>query len=288
MTSNAAPRLVDLLDRYGLAWCRTLLQQWASQNVHELPETRAAWLISALPDLCRLLCVKSSLDGLELARWILAEQWTWIRKQSKQIRQHVSAKEMAKELVTLCKPTLSLIESSLIAQQPGLHGEMIEFLATDGADYPVRVRIQLLRTAHASYRSDALRSLGLQRVHAHSARNLSARLNTPARANDDWSITTPVQCSCALCATLTRFLRAPDKRRFEWPLAQAHRAHVHGIVDSRDLPVTHQTRRTGRPYTLVLEKTTAVFERDRVERQFWQGELAWLKKTVADFDEFAV
>jgi hypothetical protein len=108
-------------------------------------------------------------------------------------------------------------------------------------------------------------------------------LNTPARTEDDWSITTHVRCSCTLCATLTRFLRAPDKVRFEWPLAKPHRAHVHGIVDSRDLPVTHQTRRTGRPYTLVLEKTVAVFERDRAERQFRQGELAWLMKTAADF-----
>ena len=285
LTSNVAPRLVDLLDRYGPEWCRTLLEQWASENIHELPEARVAWLSSALPNLCRSLCARDSSDGQELARWVLAQQWAWLTDQSKQLWKHASAKEVARALAKLCKPTLSLLESSLIAEQPGLHGEMIGFLITDVADYPVRVQIQLLRTAHESYRSDALRSLGLQPVHAHCAQDLSTRLNTPARTDDDWSITTHVRCSCKLCATLTRFLRAPDKVRFEWPLAKVQRAHVHGIVESRDLPVTHETRRTGRPYTLVLEKTGAVFERDRAERQFWQGELAWLTKTAADFSE---
>ena len=283
LASNVAPRLVDLLDRYGPQWCGTLLKQWASENMHEPLDARIAWLGSELPNLCRLLCAKGSPDGQELARWILAKQWAWTLEQSREVRKHASAKEMPKELAKLCKPMLSLIESSLIAKQPDLHGDMIEFLTTDVADYPVRVKIQLLRTAHESDRSDALRSLGLKPVHAHCAQDLSTRLNTPARADDDWSITTPVRCSCELCATLTRFLHAPDKVRFEWPLAQAQRAHVHGIVDSRDLPVTHQTRRTGRPYTLVLEKTGSVYERDRAERKFWQGEVAWLTKTAADF-----
>jgi hypothetical protein len=49
------------------------------------------------------------------------------------------------------------------------------------------------------------------------------------------------------------------------------------------LPVTHTTRRTGSPFTLVLAKTAAVFERDAAERHSWQQELQWLKKTTADF-----
>src|SRR5260370_40541405 len=82
----------------------------------------------------------------------------------------------------------------------------------------------------------------------------------PPRAEDDWSITASVRCSCKLCTTLTDYLRASDRVRFEWPLAQTQRAHIHDIVDSRELPVRHTTRRTGRPFTLILEKTAAVFE----------------------------
>ena len=90
-------------------------------------------------------------------------------------------------------------------------------------------------------------------------------------------------CSCTLCATLVRFLRAPDQVRLDWPLAKHQRAHIHGAVGLNDLPVSHVTRRTGRPFTLVLEKTDAVFTRDAVERRSWESDLKWLKMTVEAF-----
>jgi hypothetical protein len=60
------------------------------------------------------------------------------------------------------------------------------------------------------------------------------------------------------------------------------------ILEVKDLgriwvPVTDNTRRVGSPFTLILEKTTAVFERDAVQHQLLQSALQWLNKTVADF-----
>jgi hypothetical protein len=63
LTSNAAPRLVDCLDRYGLEWCRTLFRQWASKSAHESPEARLSWMGSTLTNLRRPLCAKDSPDG---------------------------------------------------------------------------------------------------------------------------------------------------------------------------------------------------------------------------------
>jgi hypothetical protein len=84
------------------------------------------------------------------------------------------------------------------------------------------------------------------------------------------------------CGTLKAYLRAPRNIRFEWPLAKEGRAHVHRAIDSQDLPVRHITRRVGRPFTLVLEKTPALFERDAAERQAWEKELQWLEETTGD------
>ena len=42
------------------------------------------------------------------------------------------------------------------------------------------------------------------------------------------------------------------------------------------LPVRHQTRRTGRSYTLVLTKTEALFESETQARRQDQADLAWL------------
>jgi hypothetical protein len=50
----------------------------------------------------------------------------------------------------------------------------------------------------------------------------------------------------------------------KWPLAKDQRAHIHHVVDSHDLPVSHMTRCVGRPFTLVLAKTEALFQREAV------------------------
>jgi hypothetical protein len=72
--------------------------------------------------------------------------------------------------------------------------------------------------------------------------------------------------------------------RFEWPLAKDQRAHIHQMIDAHDLPVTHVTRRSGRPFTLVLTKAEALFERQAIERNLWRRDLHWLAETAPAFE----
>jgi hypothetical protein len=53
---------------------------------------------------------------------------------------------------------------------------------------------------------------------------------------------------------------------------------VHGRLDAHELPVRHETRRSGRPFSLVLSKTSALFEREAAERRSWQADLEWLAR----------
>jgi hypothetical protein len=48
---------------------------------------------------------------------------------------------------------------------------------------------------------------------------------------------------------------------------------VHRALDAHELPVQHETRRTGRPYTLVLTKTDALFVQERRSRALDQRNL---------------
>jgi hypothetical protein len=66
------------------------------------------------------------------------------------------------------------------------------------------------------------------------------------------------------------------RRTFEWPLAQKGRSYVHSRIDQAELPVSHQTRRQGRPFTLVLTKTGQLFEREAKQRARDQTDLDWL------------
>jgi len=134
--------------------------------------------------------------------------------------------------------------------------------------------VQLLRTAHG--RRGAGGALALRALYEHCARALTTRLGGPAREPDDWSIAAPDRCKCPLCMKLAKFLMAANESLLEWPLAERARAHVHGILDDYGLPVRHETRRSGSPYTLVLTKTKALFEREATKRRLWQRELAWL------------
>jgi hypothetical protein len=51
---------------------------------------------------------------------------------------------------------------------------------------------------------------------------------------------------------------------------------VHSRIDGAELPVTHVTRRQGRPYTLVLTKTDALFTADLQGRSSAAADLSWL------------
>lgn len=282
LTPSAAPRLVALRDRYGLEWCQATLGAWASEDRRDQGDRRAAWLAS-LPGLCQPLCAGGSAEGLELARWLVTEEWTWVVEQWKQLCEDAQPRFALEASSRMSKPILGLLESSLIATSPDLHGEMLRFLTSPDTDYPSRGLIQLLRTAQESRAHDALRDLGLAALHEHCVQALTTRLRVPVREKDNWSISAPSRCTCRLCGTLARFLAAPDHVRFEWPLPKDQRAHIHRIVDAHDLPVSHATRRTGRPYTLVLIKTDALFEREAAERKAWESELRWLTKTARAF-----
>jgi hypothetical protein len=59
-------------------------------------------------------------------------------------------------------------------------------------------------------------------------------------------------------------------------MATDKRQHIHSRPDAAELPVTHVTRRTGRPYTLVLTKTRRLFDAEREARARDEGDLRWL------------
>jgi hypothetical protein len=124
--------------------------------------------------------------------------------------------------------------------------------------------------------ADARRAVGFDDLAADCAARLRARLARPARADDDWSIEPPGGCACELCGTLGELLQDPARRTFEWPLAQERRRHIYSRIDTAELPVRHETRRKGRPYTLVLAKNQALFERARQARLRDESDLDWL------------
>jgi hypothetical protein len=282
LTPGAAPRLKALGRRYGLEWCRHLLDAWtADRQRGEAEWARRAWTES-VPAICLKICADESMEGFAVARAIVAEGWTRTMKQWSALREEGS-RAMRTGAERLVPAVLALLEGATIIRNPELHGQMIATLTSPDGGFPVAGLIGLLRAARGRHRGTPLAELQLSSLHEYCRAALAARVATPARATTDWSVAAPRRCRCPVCETLAGFLTAADRTRFEWPLAKPQRAHVHHAIDAADLPVRHTTRRVGRPYTLVLTKTPDLFVRDAEERKTSERDLEWLTRTASAF-----
>jgi hypothetical protein len=143
----------------------------------------------------------------------------------------------------------------------------------------VRVLRDFASSAEGGVEPEAWASPPLAELRELAVDKLRARLERPERAGDDWSLALPPGCGCDLCGVLADFLADADRRRFEWAIAKQHRQHVHQRIDVDGIPVRHHTRRSGRPYTLVLEKKEELFEAEANQRRSWRAELGRLTRS---------
>ena len=152
--------------------------------------------------------------------------------------------------------------------------EIVARLASTRTERRVDFLLALLR---ATPERDDDVVLALRAVRELCIDSLNARLSAAPRDARDWSILPELACRCERCRKLGAFLVSREQRVLEWPLAKEHRAHVHRTIEEYELPLDHRTRRTGRPYTLVLTKRETIFGQDAARRKQWLDDLTWLK-----------
>jgi hypothetical protein len=273
--THSAP-LARLAAHYGESWTRDLVEIWYGRDrppyLSWNPQ-RTDWLAS-LPAVCEALRAAPN-AGESTGRLLAAGAWTRLRESADRALRLSTPSYRYKALEEHGPSVAGLLLSTVILEATALRDDVVAFLCQDDEDLVV-CAMSALRAARAA-RSQHDSALDV--VARHCAARLEARLAQPARATDDWSIVLPNGCGCELCATLSAFLGDPVRRSFEWPLAEQRRRHVHGRIDEAELPVHHRTRRSGRPYTLVLAKTDALFEREREARGRDYADLAWLDRT---------
>lgn len=273
LTAREAPALVALVKRYGKGWLRSLLAKWAGPDrPWRRPggRDRLAWL-SSLPRLCDALSATDEAEGAWVARALLEDRWYELQEEIGELHDLEEPPSLRdKELAALAKPLLGFLESTTVAKAGELREETVSLLCADENEMLLPCLVTMLRAATKT------ETPGLETIQRNCVRRLEARLEPPARDEDDWSIALPPGCDCELCDTLGEFLADPEESRLEWPLAKDGRKHVHRRIDAHELPVRHETRRSGRPYTLVLTKTEALFEREAAQRRSWQADLEWL------------
>lgn len=277
LTATDAPALTAVAGRYGEPWTKERLAAWTSgpRGWRQGSDGRRAW-IASLPKFCAALAGSDAQgpDGADMvARLVVGTCWDWLAAALKQARSQVQPSARARELDGLVGPLAGLLVAAEACEAQEPRQAAVELLCGDDSFLPCVVQVlrSIAEKAPARRTGPVFEALA-----RHAGHRLEARLATPPRSLDDWSIDNSGGCGCELCATLDAFLIDPAGRRLEWPLKQQSRAHVHSRIDRQELPVRHQTRRTGRPYTLVLVKLPALFEREEHARQADEADLRWI------------
>jgi hypothetical protein len=272
--------LAKLADRHGGAWVDELLRAWFGDPRRPgyavtTGETRQQWL-TRLPGLGQALAAGPG-AGPTLGRRLLTLAWEHLGAEIDLWMAETRPSYVQTHLAPLGEPLAALLETTAILQALDLRDRVLADVRGRRDDVTICLLAALRAAAGlpANLRKDA----GFPTLAGDCADRLRARLSRPARADDDWSLEPPAGCTCDLCGHLGSFLRDPRRTSLDWPLAEARRRHIHDRIQRAELPVTHQTRRKGSPYVLVLTKTATLFTREHQARAQDQADLDWLTTT---------
>ena len=270
----------NVITGYGQRWAAEQLRAWFPGQqqtwLHGGGQERLAWIADWLPGLCASLRDTGG-SGVVAAQLLVDLTWEWIGKQIGTGLASSSPSRRDRELSDVGKPLASVLLATAAIGADSVRQTICGYLR-EQPDAVTALELSALRAAGelspAGRRGDA----GFGDLGTDCAATLRTRLARPRRVAGDWSIELPAGgCDCELCDTLGVFLRDPDRRTFEWPLAEQRRHHVHSRIEAAELPVTHVTRRQGRPFTLVLKKTDELFVREQEARARDQADLDWLR-----------
>lgn len=279
LTNAHVKSVAKIAGGYGQQWTTALLETWfgADQPTWVRGGGRQVlrWAADQLPGLCERLRATGS-PGAVAAQRLLDLAWEQIGRDIRSALALSPPSHRDSQLSDLGKPLAAVLKTATGIGAASTRDAVTGYVRQQD-DAVTVLEMSALRAAAATPRDGAHSDAGVDLLASDCSARLRARLARPQRQADDWSVDLPGGCcACDLCGTLRTFLTDENRRTFEWPLPKDGRKHVHSQVDGAELPVTHVTRRQGRPYTLVLKKTDALFTLEQEARAADETDLAWL------------
>ncbi len=140
--------------------------------------------------------------------------------------------------------------------------QFVGYILAKPEHYELRgVLIPAVKTLYAARTADSPAQGSLDRLLHHCITQLRSLTATPVAPPADWSRAADLDCKCADCKELARFLRDPAEEVHRFPRRKELRQHLHRQIDQHRLDLTHVTERKGSPQTLVCTKNQASYER---------------------------
>jgi hypothetical protein len=280
LTNAHAGLFGNIASGYGEQWTAGMVRTWFGPRqqawAYDGGQERRQWVADQLPGLCAELHAAHS-AGVVAAQRLLGLAWERTGQDIGAALASPAPSYRDQELTDLGKPLASVLTAAAATGAASTREEACRYVRQQG-DAVTALEMSALRAAAEPARDGTPADAGFGGLAADCAARLHARLACPQRALGDWSISLSTGgCTCDMCDTLRVFLEDPGRQTLEWPLAKQRRQHIHSRIDGAELPISHVTRRQGRPYTLVVTKTDVLFARDQQARARDQADLEWLE-----------
>lgn len=249
------------LDRSFVAFGKQHGWSTFASALESLWDESTATTIGRNADLLALLCTKPDKDAerIDLCQRLAERAVDAVERLDGSTQVHdwrLRELDRAALLATLVKALVSVG-----ADEPARR--LVDHAALDEARYDLtEAHLKAVFSLEAWLSKHAERSLdAVASWVSYCRRELELRTASAPRAPTDFRREANWKCSCGICRELRQFLADPTASERGFPLAKDRRAHLHQVIDANRLDVTHETKRTGRPFTLVCKKSTASFDR---------------------------
>lgn len=278
LVPQTIPAFVSIALQHGTAWAQHVFAEWTKHA-----RFGAASSVQTLPALCKGLIATPTASGRELALWLLMREVSAFEDRHKAALRLPPARLDAGQRLREQEDLLALLDSAAVLAVPTIRDQLLASLMRPTTGWSPDRAGEFLKICRSGRAPSALRGLGIELLYRWTVDGLTRTVSNPERDASDWSIATPISCGCPLCASLSLFLRDAKRIQYAWPLAKDSRQHIHSVIDSYALPVTHETTRRGSPFTLVLTKQPALFQREAALRKKQHALLAWLQRQRSVF-----
>ena len=94
--------------------------------------------------------------------------------------------------------------------------------------------------------------------------DLNSEYALGCREKNDWHINEKASCRCEYCKTLNEFIASETIQEKNWPLNEQFRGHISQEIDKLRIPLKYHTEKKGRPYQLILKKSSALYKSAKI------------------------